>query len=905
MSVNAFRAKVQAYRRALGVTQKQLAHELALNATVLSHKLNESDGMRLTHAEIKGIVGLLARWGAISRRSEALELLALMNVKPFTEAEWNAPPLNGLMSDAASTPVARLPVPLTALIGRDALLATLGERLADPAARLITLTGSGGVGKTRLALELARLNAERFAEGVVFVPLAGIEDAALVASEIAREFQIKRSDAALIDTLKAALAPRELLLVLDNFEHVLAAAPLVAELLAAASRLKILVTSRVVLNLYGENQYRVPPLDLPDLRGTLADLIGQPAVALFVARSQAVRRDFTLTEANARVVAEICARLDGLPLALELAAARCRLFSPTALLQRLDQPLTLLSGGAANVAPHQRTLRDTIAWSYALLDPVEQDLFRVMSAFPGGCTLDALEAVFAPGESLVRSIVDCVASLFDKSLIEQRETHFTMLETLREYGIELLLDGGEWDALRERQARYYARWVEATEARLSGDAQGEALAQLEAEHDNLRAILTWAAHSRPAYAVALIGSLGQFWSRRGYPLEGLRWASLVLTDDPVNDVLLMTSYAKALNSSGALAFVTGDYALANTYLRRALALRLQLEDAEGVASTYNNLGNLAWNQSDLSAARRYFEDAARIAEEINNRKLLASILNNLGALLQSFHDLPLAERCLTRALAIWREIGNKQSIANTLSNLGGAAAAQQKFDLAMTYFTESLTLQLESGNDRNAGAVLANMGEIALGRGDFVEAARYFEQTLALQRKVDYRWGIASALGDLGRIAFFQGDYGAALARLGEALATMRQLNDYAKIALDAEYLALTALRLKDTVTADQAAREALRLHHELGDHQGVASSASCAAAVKAAQGDALGAARLWGAAFRWWTADDLSLLPADQLRFAPDIASARASDPEAFDAAWRAGEALTRDDVLPALLLP
>ena len=464
MSLDEFRARVQAYRRAIGITQQQIARELGLNPTVLSHKLHATDGMRLTHQEVKAIVRLLAARQAIIRCSQVVDLLDLMDLKPslFDEGEWASPPLNALEPDARVTPAppsfsvltttAALPSPLTPLIGREALITSLCERLSDPAVRLLTLTGVGGIGKTRLALEIAHRSEAYYPDGVTFVPLSGISDAGLVGFEIATRLQLRRapSEAALMQMLKDALAQKAMLLVLDNFEHVLAAAPLVAELLQSADRLSVLVTSRVVLNLYGEHQVRVPPLELPDLQQD-ADapdrLLEQPAVALFVARCQAARRDFALTEANARTIAEICVRLDGLPLALELAAARCRLFSPAALLQRLDQPLALLSGGAVNMPQRQRTLRDTILWSYSLLDAAEQDLFCTISAFPGGCSVEVLELVADLPTSNEDAVIDLLTSLLGKSLIDQRELptgeiRFTMLETLREFGIDQLIEFG-------------------------------------------------------------------------------------------------------------------------------------------------------------------------------------------------------------------------------------------------------------------------------------------------------------------------------------------------------------------------------------------------------------------------------------------------------------------------------
>ncbi len=914
-----FRNQVKAYRRDAGIPQKQLAHALGLNPSVLSHKLNESDGMRLTHPEIKKIVKLLATWQAITTRQQAAELLESANLKisTFSAEEWVQPPLKGLegtfpaehaavqKSTRVSSPTVTLPAPTAPLLGRQTLMDQIVDLFRTPGIRLVTLSGPGGVGKSRLAIEVGHRLSETFSDGVVFVPLAQLNDPALVPSAIAEALNLRGSARSTpLDDLKSYLPSRHLLLILDNYEHLLAATALVSDLVSASPRLKVLVTSRAVLNLYGEHQVVVPPLSLPDLTQALTseNMNREPAIALFVARTRAVRGDFLLTAENVQAVAEICVRLDGLPLALELAAASGRLFTPKALLQRLNQRLPLLPGRAGDVSERQKTLSNTISWSYTLLEATQQRIFEALSLFPGGATLEAAEAMaFAPYD-----VASGISELLDKSLIYQREgkdqqVRFSMLETIREY---VLAQIQGIDELRSRQSSYYIRHTGELTGQLTGVRQGEAADAFEAEHDNIRAVLAWSVINAPFSALELVGSLTAFWQLRGYAREGQGWLQQALRYPfPANATLFENAiFAGALHGYGVLAYLLGEYDPARYHLEQALILRRALCDPKAIAATLKNLGNVAWDQSDLEQAQAFYEEALAMAHQSEDAEEIAGVLNNLGSLLWQRDDLVRAERYLTGALTIWRDLQNKGRMAMSLSNLGIIVLKQGNLGRAGVLYAESLALFREIGERQGESGTLNNLSELALHREDYSLAQKYAEASLAIRRDINYRWGMASTLLNLGSALLFQKEIGQTLSALHEAEGIFRVLGDRAKLAICLEYLGITTLRAGDPEGAFPYHREALELSRALDDRFGVASSAASIAAVFAVQGKIEEAARYWGAAHAAWMQTGRMLLPAHHQRFLPELTLARSrSDPIAFEQAWAKGAA-TAEDLLASL---
>jgi non-specific serine/threonine protein kinase len=690
---------------------------------------------------------------------------------PRTENHRTPPRLISLPRPKhASAPA--LPRPLTSLIDREREIAAVRALLlrADPSpssgqapspssgqvVRLVTLTGPGGVGKTRLALRVAEELAEHYPDGIWFVSLAPIHDPDLVPAAIARALGVREiPDRPLAAGLTAFLRDKHALLLLDNFEHLLEAAALVSDLLATCPHLEILVTSRAVLHLSGEHGVVVPPLTLPELARlqTLDDLHAAPAVRLFVERARAARDDFALTEANATAVVQICHRLDGLPLAIELAAARSSLLPPPALLARLEPQLSLLTGGPRDTPARLRTMRDAIAWSHDLLNDDERTLFHRLAVFVGGCTLDAAEAVCegrgteyprtgdveGTGEeySRVRPVFDGIASLVDKSLLRREEgpdgsPRFGMLETIHEFGLEQLAASGELEATCHRHALYYVALAETAQAKIGGAEEGPWLARLDAELANVRAALRWATASEPVLALKLWTKLRRYWFTRGYLREGREALERAL-DAASTGAVPAPLRAQVLNALGWLALHLGAFDAAVEWLEEEVELRRAVGDRLGLAQALHGLAAIAeYRGDDVTATTRY-EAALALSRAIENRAMVVEMLDSLADAALRGNDVERAVLLAGEALAISRETGvPTMTVVMALVGATQIACARGDYPKAGVLLREALERAGAAGYRLGIADALAGCAAVAVAGGQAEHAARLLAATTAL-----------------------------------------------------------------------------------------------------------------------------------------------------------------------------
>ena len=641
-----------------------------------------------------------------------------------------------------------LPQVLTSFVGREREVAEIKRLL--PSTRLLTTTGTGGIGKTRLAVQVAAEVLDAYRDGIWFVDLGRLSDPALVPSTVARVLDVKEvAGHSLTQTLCEHLRAKEVLLVLDNCEHLLgASADLVDAVLRDTAGASVIATSREPLHVAREEIYPLNALTLPDTKADATAISRSDAVQLFVDRARQHRPRFDLDGPRAHAVAQICVRLDGLPLALELAAARVAVLPVEEVERLLDQRFRLLTRGGGEL-PRQQTLWAMIDWSYELLEPAEQRLFARLSVFAGGWTIAAAMVVGADEATAEDDIGQLLISLIEKSLVVADEDgeRYRMLETVREYAKAKLVANGEDNAVRSLHRDYFLGQAEVIKPKLMGAEQATWFQRLEVEHDNMRTALDWSLGERePEAGLRLCGALQWFWITRGHVAEGRKWCARVLEKEGAEE--MTSARATVLNAAGTMAWGVADHAAARALYAESLAIRRHLGDRTGLAVTLNNLGLVAWHQGDLAEARALQEQSLAIMREMGDRQGMANALNNLGNVAQLLGDMISARTLQQECLAIMRDLGNVRGTVNVLNNLGALAHAQDDFESAKVLFEESLAAARRVGFREGIALAVGSLGGLAAVQGNHTVARTLLRESLEIRRELGSKTGIADSLED-------------------------------------------------------------------------------------------------------------------------------------------------------------
>jgi predicted ATPase/transcriptional regulator with XRE-family HTH domain len=847
-----------------------------------------------------------------------------------------------------------LPVSLTALIGREHERAAAAALLRAPATRLVTFTGPGGTGKTRLAVQVAADVRTAFPDGAWFVALAPLSDPALVLPAVAATLGLREvAGQAPLEHLHDYLRAKRLLLVLDNFEQVADAATGVAALLPTAPGLTVLVTSRVALRVQGAQEFPVPPLALPatTAKPGVDTVAASEAVRLFVDRAREARPDFALTADNASAVASICRRLDGLPLAIELAAAWVKILPPAQLLARLADRLRLLAGGGPDLPARQQTLQAAIDWSYNLLAPAEQMLFRRLAVFAGGWTLEAAAAVcdFGTGDGATPQAaignpqLDALAGLLrlvnaSLAVAEEREGEgrYRLLETIRDYAGAKLRDVGEAETVHARHRDWFLRFAEEAAPHLHAAEQLDWLARLETEHDNLRAALDWclAAPDGAQAGLRLGGALEEFWRIRGHLSEGRARLTAALARPGAEAPT--AARARALRGIGRLAFFQGDFGPACALLEESIALWRALGDKLGLAHTLYELQDLLHTQGDRMQFE-YVEEVIRLYREAGNAQGLARATMLIGSLAEERGDRAALQSALDQNVAFYRQTGDRWALAialrgrawvaqlegnyteslrlreealayfralrdkpDIMSMTGGMSALTRTmgdYARAAEFFEEALVLARDLGSRRWMANLLQGLGDLARDRHEALRAEQFYQEALALGRELRDKPTTAWCLRALGFLAQDAGANDRAADLYGQSLALIREMGSSTEVAWLQRDLGQVALQQGNTTRAAVLFAESLRTLQAQNNALGIVRGLLGFGGVATEQEQPLVAARIFGAAGALLTGMDIRLDAVDQASYERSLARARQAADAAWDAAWAAGAALSSDD--------
>ncbi len=717
--------------------------------------------------------------GADELRQLVEDDLAVLLSERFEVSELKV----GSSTSEVEAVLSNLPAEVTSFIGREAELKTVKELLARPQVRLLTLTGPGGTGKTRLSLQVAAQVLDKYKDGVLFISLAEAREPAMVVSKVAEPMGVREGGSqSLFESVKGFLRDKHMLLLLDNFEQVLCAAPLVSELLEFCPKLKILVTSRALLHVRGEHEFQVPPLELPDsYAGVAASQVEScESAAMFLERARATNPRITLDDRNAPVIAEICCRLDGLPLALELAAARLKMLTPEKLLDLLSSRLKLLTGGSRDLPERQQTLRQTLEWSVQLLKPSEQALFARLGVFMGGFTLESAQVVCRAEKELGIDHLQGIETLLNNSLLQldyqgEIQPRFRMLETIREFAEEQLARRGELEELHNRHARYYLDKMNEVNLMFNTRESEHALVWVETEHDNLRGAMTCCLNDASLISLApwLLIDMISLWYRRGFLTEGREFANALLRSPLAKDNLLSRCYA--LFGSGALAMWQGDLNDSLIKIEEAVKLSKHLEQPAPIAISLLFLGTTQVNRGQDKLAVGYLLEALELFEQLGLTWYHTVNLVHLANATLGMGDIPQAREYLDQADVISQRIGEKWLESFILTNYGEIARTEGDFLLAQSYYEKSEALLRAMGDKGDLARLVHNLGAVALHRGDLEIADADFCESLAMFIKLGNQRGMAECLASIARLWSTQGKFEPAVQLLSAAQALMEE----------------------------------------------------------------------------------------------------------------------------------